>query len=76
MRRQRRHWPIWLASGIIASALFANQMAPAVAATDTGPNLYALEAGTGMRFRAELATQIRDLPDGAQITYRAGESPE
>ena len=30
-------------------------------------NLYPLDAVEGMRFRAELARQIRDAPDGAQI---------
>jgi hypothetical protein len=33
-------------------------------------NLYQADAIEGMRVRAELAVQIRDLPEGAQITYR------
>ncbi|MCC5953162.1 MAG: SMI1/KNR4 family protein [Acidimicrobiia bacterium] len=33
-------------------------------------NLYASDAVEGMRARAHLAIQIRDLPDGTQITYR------
>ncbi|MET9438649.1 SMI1/KNR4 family protein [Streptomyces sp. NPDC006551] len=32
-------------------------------------NLHALDAAKGMRLRAELAVQIRDLPDGAVIKY-------
>jgi hypothetical protein len=32
-------------------------------------NLYALDAVKGMRLRGSLATQIRDLPDGAQIRF-------
>ena len=33
-------------------------------------NLYACDAVRGMRVRAELARQIRDLPDGTRITYK------
>jgi len=33
-------------------------------------NLYMLDAVQGMSVRAELALQIRDLPDGTQIRYR------
>jgi hypothetical protein len=33
-------------------------------------NLYALDAALGMNLRGELATQLRDLPDGAEIEYR------
>lgn len=33
-------------------------------------NLYALDARVGMQVRGELAVQIRDLPDGAQVSYR------
>ena len=33
-------------------------------------NLYALEDVEGMRFRASVANQIRDLPDGAQIIFK------
>lgn len=33
-------------------------------------NLYALDAAESMRLRAGLATQIRDLPDGAQIKWK------
>lgn len=32
-------------------------------------NLVAMEAVEGMRFRGHLAVQIRDLPDGASITF-------
>lgn len=32
-------------------------------------NLYAADAVKGMRFRGDLAMQIRDLPDGAQIEF-------
>jgi hypothetical protein len=32
-------------------------------------NLYALDSAKGMRLRAELAVQIRDLPDGSVIKY-------
>lgn len=33
-------------------------------------NLYALDSVQGMRLRAELALQLRDLPDGATVNYR------
>lgn len=33
-------------------------------------NLYALDAVKGMRFRADLAIQLRDVPDGAQIEFK------
>jgi hypothetical protein len=33
-------------------------------------NLYPLDASTGMEVRADLAVQIRELPDGAQVNYR------
>lgn len=33
-------------------------------------NLYCAGAVDGMRTRANLATQLRDLPDGATVTYR------
>lgn len=33
-------------------------------------NLYSLDDVTGMRFRASIANQIRDLPDGAEITFK------
>jgi hypothetical protein len=33
-------------------------------------NLYPLYSLVGMQVRGELAVQIRDLPDGAQVTYR------
>lgn len=33
-------------------------------------NLYALDAVEGMRLRAELATQLRNLPDGASVTFK------
>ena len=33
-------------------------------------NLYAADAIEGMRARGNLAVQIRDLPDGAKISYR------
>ena len=33
-------------------------------------NLYSVDAVVGMQVRAELAVQIRDLPDGAQVSYR------
>ena len=32
-------------------------------------NLYAADAVDGMRVRGNLALQIRDLPDGAKVTY-------
>lgn len=32
-------------------------------------NLYAIDDVNGMLFRASLATQIRDLPDGSRITF-------
>jgi hypothetical protein len=32
-------------------------------------NLYEIEASEGMRLRAKLATHIRNLPDGAKITW-------
>jgi hypothetical protein len=33
-------------------------------------NLYALDAAKGMRFRGGLATQIRDLPEGASVSFK------
>lgn len=33
-------------------------------------NLYALDAVKGMQLRAEIARQIRDLPDGTSVTLR------
>jgi hypothetical protein len=33
-------------------------------------NLAAIESLRGMRFRGNLAVQIRDLPDGVKIRYR------
>ena len=36
-------------------------------------NLVAIEAAEAMRYRGELALQIRDLPDGAQICFRVVE---
>jgi hypothetical protein len=33
-------------------------------------NLYALDSVVGMQVRGELAVQIRDLPDGARVSYR------
>jgi hypothetical protein len=36
-------------------------------------NLVAMEAAEAMRYRGELALQIRDLPDGAQICFRVVE---
>lgn len=32
-------------------------------------NLYLVDAVEGMKFRADIANQIKDLPDGAQITF-------
>lgn len=37
-------------------------------------NLYSIDAVIGMEVRAELATQIRDLPDGAKVRYRVIEN--
>jgi hypothetical protein len=34
-------------------------------------NLYLSDAVEGMKFRADIANQIKDLPDGAQITFNA-----
>jgi len=34
------------------------------------PNLVQMRAVDGMRFRGNLARQIRDLPDGSQIEFR------
>jgi hypothetical protein len=36
-------------------------------------NVYLVDAREGMRTRSELAVQIRDLPDGAQVQYRVVE---
>jgi len=33
-------------------------------------NLYPLDAAKGMRFRGDLATQIRDLPEGASVSFK------
>ena len=32
-------------------------------------NLYLADAVEGMKFRADIANQIKDLPDGAQIKF-------
>lgn len=32
-------------------------------------NLYLADAVEGMKLRADIASQIRDLPDGAQIKF-------
>lgn len=39
----------------------------------TVDNLYALDAEESMRLRAEFAMQIRGLPEGTTVRYRAGE---
>jgi hypothetical protein len=36
-------------------------------------NLYLLDAAEGMRLRGSLAVQIRDLPDGATVSYVVGD---
>ncbi len=36
----------------------------------TSKNLHVLEAVKGMRYRASIAVQIRDLPDGASVNLR------
>ena len=33
-------------------------------------NVYAIDAALGMQVRGDLAVQLVDLPDGAQVTYR------
>lgn len=33
-------------------------------------NLYLLDSKLGMKVRGDLAVQVRDLPDGAQVSYR------
>lgn len=38
-------------------------------------NLHLLDAVTGMRLRADIALQIRDLPDGAQVRLHVDEGP-
>lgn len=44
---------------------------PFVLGGEFGPeNLYALDAAQGMRLRGELATQIRDLSDGASVSFK------
>jgi hypothetical protein len=39
----------------------------------TVDNLYELDAVKGMRVRADVARQLRDLPDGAAVSYRVVE---
>jgi len=36
-------------------------------------NLFAMEAAKSMRLRGDLARQLRDLPDGAQVIYQVTE---
>ncbi|MFJ4347441.1 SMI1/KNR4 family protein [Pseudomonas sp. NPDC089401] len=36
-------------------------------------NLYACESVSGMKVRSELATKIKDLPDGAELRFEFGE---
>ena len=33
-------------------------------------NLYAVDAIEGMRFKADVARQIKDLPDGTRVRFR------
>jgi hypothetical protein len=47
---------------------------PFVMGGDFAPeNLYACDAVEGMKFRAEVASQIRDLPDGSEISIHLSE---
>ncbi len=36
-------------------------------------NCYALDAVKGMKYRASIAVQIRDVPDGAKVVLRTGD---
>jgi hypothetical protein len=36
-------------------------------------NLYAVDAIEGMRFKADVARQIKDLPDGTRVQFRITE---
>lgn len=61
---QRIHGPLGMGQRLIPKVPFV------MGGDYSVENLYVLNASTGMEVRAELATQIRDLPDGAQVTYR------
>jgi hypothetical protein len=58
------------AHGKLPSAARLLPKKPFIAGGDfTSDNLYALDAMEGMKFRASIAVQVRDLPDGAQIQF-------
>jgi hypothetical protein len=58
---QRRYGPLPVQERLIPKIPFVLG-----GAYDTD-NLYAIDAVKGMRFRADIARQIRDLPDGTQV---------
>jgi hypothetical protein len=61
---QRRHGRLPAGQRLIPKEFFVLGGAFAV------ENLYALDAVEGMRLRAELARQIKDLPDGARVQIK------
>ncbi|MCU0687150.1 MAG: SMI1/KNR4 family protein [Polyangiaceae bacterium] len=66
---QSKHGPIPSGHRLIPKTLFV------LGGPYEAENLYALEATKGMKMRASLAVQIRDLPDGAEVKVIVGEPP-
>jgi len=60
-----------LRNGVIADGTRLVPKRPFVLGGDFSvDNLYVLDSVRGMRLRADLAAQLRDLPDGATVNYR------
>ncbi len=64
---QRLNGPLKLGERLVPSIPFV------LGGTGEVDTLARMQAESGMVFRAELARQIRDLPEGAQVRYGAGE---
>lgn len=69
---QMQHGPLPPGIRLLPKKLFV------VGGDFTLDNLYAIEDVEGMRFRASIANQIRDLPDGTKIVFNVnwGEPPQ
>jgi hypothetical protein len=61
---QVKHGPLPIGSRLVPITPFV------LGGEFTSKNLHALEAVKGMRYRASIAVQIRDLPDGASVNLR------
>jgi hypothetical protein len=64
---QIEHGPIPLGSRLVPKVPFV------LGGDYTVANMHVLEAVKGMRYRASIAVQIRDLPDGSPVTLRVVE---